>query len=41
MLEFSEIKGLVSALQQIKEKAEKDGQKKKEETISRFDVFDI
>ncbi|CAO2842851.1 unnamed protein product [Amaranthus hypochondriacus] len=30
----SEIKGLVSALQQIKEKAEKDGQKKKEETIS-------
>ncbi|XP_056689054.1 uncharacterized protein [Spinacia oleracea] len=31
----SEIKGIVSALQQIREKAEKDGQKKKDETISR------
>ncbi|KAL2931981.1 Meiosis-specific protein ASY3 [Bienertia sinuspersici] len=30
----SEIKGIMSALQQIREKAEKDGQKKKEETIS-------
>ncbi|KNA18088.1 hypothetical protein SOVF_074080 [Spinacia oleracea] len=30
----SEIKGIVSALQQIREKAEKDGQKKKDETIS-------
>ncbi|KAJ8431223.1 hypothetical protein Cgig2_032994 [Carnegiea gigantea] len=30
----SEIKGIVSALQQIREKAQKDGQKKKEETIS-------
>ncbi|XP_024988644.1 uncharacterized protein LOC112523323 [Cynara cardunculus var. scolymus] len=30
----SDIKGLMSALHQIKEKAQKDGQKKKEETIS-------
>ncbi|XP_021740592.1 nucleoporin GLE1-like [Chenopodium quinoa] len=30
----SEIKGIFSALQQIREKAAKDGQKKKEETIS-------
>ncbi|KAJ0682215.1 hypothetical protein HanPI659440_Chr16g0644911 [Helianthus annuus] len=31
----SDIKGLMNALHQIKEKAQKDGQKKKEETISR------
>lgn len=31
----SDIKGIVSALQQIREKAQKDGQKKNEETISR------
>ncbi|KAI3795840.1 hypothetical protein L1987_38500 [Smallanthus sonchifolius] len=30
----SDIKGLMNALHQIKEKAQKDGQKKKEETIS-------
>ncbi|KAL0305747.1 UNVERIFIED_CONTAM: hypothetical protein Scaly_1292500 [Sesamum calycinum] len=30
----SDIKGIMSALQQIKEKAQKDGQKKNEETIS-------
>ncbi|XP_071736176.1 meiosis-specific protein ASY3-like [Rutidosis leptorrhynchoides] len=30
----SDIKGLMSALHQIKEKAQKDGQKKKDETIS-------
>lgn len=31
----SDIKGIMSALQQIKEKTKKDGQKKNEETISR------
>lgn len=31
----SDIKGIMTALQQIKEKAQKDGQKKNEETISR------
>ncbi|MFS7890216.1 hypothetical protein Hanom_Chr00s000008g01616121 [Helianthus anomalus] len=31
---LSDIKGLMNALHQIKEKAQKDGQKKKEETIS-------
>lgn len=29
----SDIKGIISALQQIREKAQKDGQKKNEETI--------
>ena len=38
-MNFSEIKGIVSALQQIREKAQKDGQKKKEETISRSISF--
>ncbi|KAK6264737.1 hypothetical protein SCA6_020171 [Theobroma cacao] len=32
----SDLKGIMSALQQIKEKAQKDGQKKNEETISSF-----
>jgi hypothetical protein len=31
----SDIKGIMSALQQIREKAHKDGLKKNEETISR------
>lgn len=35
MLKCSDIKGIMSALKQIKEKAQKDGQKKNEETISR------
>ena len=34
---FSDIKGIMSALQQIRAKAQKDGQKKNEETISRSD----
>lgn len=34
----SDIKGIVSALQQIREKAQKDGQKKNEETISRLNA---
>ena len=38
-MNFSEIKGIVSALQQIREKAQKDGLKKKEETISRLVSF--
>lgn len=33
----SDLKGLMSALQQIKAKAQLDGQKKNEETISRWD----
>lgn len=32
----SDIKGIMSALQQIRDKAQKDGQKKNEETISRW-----
>nr|POE54876.1 hypothetical protein CFP56_42045 [Quercus suber] len=31
----NDIKGIMSALHQIREKAQKDGQKKNEETISR------
>lgn len=31
----SDIKGIISALQQIRDKAQKDGQKKNEETIMR------
>lgn len=33
--DFSDIKGIISALHQIREKALKDGQKKAEETIKR------
>ena len=34
----SDIKGIVSALHLIRDKAQKDGQKKNEETISRYSV---